>query len=790
MRAIGFVQSVSVMAIGMMLAPAAMAQSSEAAPQDAKRGGLDEIVVTAQKRSEALSKAAAAISVIGQTSLDNVGARNFGDAVATLPNVSTKGLGGLIAIRGLGTSSFTSQSNGTVAYHLDGVFQNNKAQGSNALYDIERIEVLRGPQGTLYGRNATAGVVNVITHNAGRDFEAFGDVSYGRFNTLFVRGAVNVPVSDKFAVRLTGTYENSDDFRSFANGDHPRAADVLNLRLAWRADLSERLTWNARIAYTRDNSLQPVAVPTYLYDKTTGQFIRASNRKTLAALPSPTGKDGLTIFNAPGFPSAYQGLTYDEANTRNQRFFAFRSNLNFELSDELSLAYIMGYSFDNQKSPTVISGLQPYQVRYPAPRKNNDWSHELNLNYQGEDIKAILGLYAFQNDLRSRSQFTRVFLPDMNGSNFIDHPTPFLETNNGYTPHDMNKTRAVFGQLTYDLTDKFRVTGGARYNWDRSSFAATNVFQCPFGSTDNNGNPTAAEFAPGVPLCGTVPSETFGLPPGLFFLNQTIPGGAKSFEKFSWKLSGEYDLGPDTLLYATVATGYKAGGPATRTEVGDARFYRPETNINYEAGIRAKLFENTLSLNFTAFWTDYKDLQVETNNPTSPQIVIATNAGKSRSRGLELEYAWAPTPADRITGYVTYLDAKFRDFQGVDTLTEVSTNFRGNRLPGAPEFAGRISYAHTFDLGGAGTLTPTAQFNYQTKSYVLFTNNLPSRIPAYTRSDFIVRYEAPDKHVSVEAFVNNIENKLILSSLFPASNVSNAYFAPPRTWGVRLGYRY
>ena len=814
MKYLKLIPSVSLLAIATMHAAAANAQAEQPAPAPEK--GIAEIVVTAQKRAELLSKTAAAISVIGQATLDNTGARSFKDAVNTLPNVSAAALGGNIAIRGLGTATIKA-TNGTVAYHIDGIYQNSTNQSNATLYDIARVEVLRGPQGTLYGRNATAGVVNVITNNANLDeVEAFGDVSYGRWNSLQVRGAVNIPLTDSFAVRATGTYEKSDDWKHFANGDHPNSRDVLNLRLAWRAKPSDRITWDGRVDYLRNNSVLISATPTYTYDKVNSRFVKSANDPSVADLPPGTGTNGLAVFGLTGIlPSVYKGLTYEQANKRPSRTFAVRSNLNFELSDDLSLTYLAGYS-QQRDIPGVIAGLQPYQVNSSGTSKANSWSHELNLNYESEKLKAVLGAYSYQNVSFSSDNITRIFAQSVkNGA--IVYDTPSVDFSGAASGPDKITTRAIFGQATYDVTDRLRLTGGVRYNWDRASFATTSTRSCPFGSGLIGSQPDAATFL-GMPWCdfaassAAVPTLTAYLTPvfaqqvGPVFApfaaglvanaihgtaGPTVirPGGAKSFEKFSWKGTVEYDLAPDTMAYATVATGYKAGGKGDVGAVGDARFFRPETNTNYEVGIRSKLFDNTLSLNLTAFWTDYKDLQTETPG-SLPGVFVLSNLGKSRSRGLELEYVWAPTAADRINGYLSYLDAKVLDFPSIDPLTGITSNFAGNRLPGAPKFSGRVSYSHTFDLGGAGTITPTASLFYQTKSYTLFTNNLPSRVPAYTRSDVIVRYETENKHFSLEGYVNNIENKIVMAGLFPELGASNAFFSPPRSYGVRLGFRY
>jgi len=773
---------------------AAQTKTNDNGAASGRAGGnsvsLQEVVVTAQKRSELLSKTPLAITVIGQQTLDATGARSFTDAARTLPNVSI-GLGQKIAIRGIGTS-VTKLANGTVAFHTDGIFQNGKAQANASQYDIQRIEVLRGPQGTLYGRNATAGVVNVITSDANlQGFETFGDVSYQRFNDFTARGVINVPVTDNFALRLTAYYEKSDSWKVDEAGNHPPEQDYLNLRLALKYQPTDNLSWDGRLEWSDNDTLQAVGVPVYSYNAATRSFVRAGNPTNQAFLGSNWTQDGL-VNSSFGFPysSQYKGVKRNEANTQNFDNIAVRSKLRFDVSDNLSITYLLGY-LHVDTHPGRISGLQALQIIYGDHSKDDDWSHEVDFNYESDNFKSVVGVYAYDHRNRATNQLTRIFGPRTLAGNVLDYSAPLIDT----SQTDLaarDTTRAIFGQGTFSVTDQLRLTGGARYNWDRARSGAYTISQCPFGSGSSATDPNAAtipSFIPGLggrPVCSTF----VALVPGTFYLNRAIPEGQKSFQKFSWKGSVEYDVDPKTLAYATVATGYKAGGIGDQTLVGDARFFKPETDINYEAGVRTRLFDDRVSLNLIGFWTDYKNLQISFVNPANPAVQIFRNAGRSRSRGLEFEYAWALTQRDRIEGFATILDAKFRDFPSADPLTNVPQNFAGNYMSGAPKYSARINYAHIFDLGDAGTITPTAQFFYQAKSYQSFANTIATRVPEYTRSDLIVRYENTSKSYFVEGFVNNIEDRKILTGQIPISGVEIGYYSAPRTFGVRIGFHH
>jgi len=486
---------------------------------------LQEVVVTAQKRPELLSKTALAISVIGQQALDKSGARSFTDAARTLPNVSV-GLGQKIAIRGIGTS-VTGTTNGTVAFLVDGVFQNGQAQATSSQYDIQRIEVLRGPQGTLYGRNATAGVVNVITNDANpQAFEMFGDASFQSYSDFTARGVINAPVTDKFALRLTGLYEKADSWKVDENGKHPPDQNNLDLRLAWKYLATDNITWDGRLEWDHSHSLQAVGTPYYSYDPATGTFVRAGNAKNQAFLGSNWNQNGLVNTSIPiPYDSVYRGVSRNEANTQNFDDIALRSKLRIDLPDNLSLTYLLGYLHVDQH-PGFISGLQAVQIDEER-LTNDDWSNELDLNYESSKFKGVLGAYAYDHQVNGGDELIRDFgtstAPTPGG--FLDFSTPLVDIGTGGS-HEDDTTLAIFGQGTYSVTDKLRLTGGLRYNWDRTRFDAYTTSLCPFGTGTSATNPDAAAFSSSVPGLGGLPvCSTLAQFVPTFYVNRAVPGG-------------------------------------------------------------------------------------------------------------------------------------------------------------------------------------------------------------------------------------------------------------------------
>ena len=275
-----------------------------------------------------------------------------------------------------------------------------------------------------------------------------------------------------------------------------------------------------------------------------------------------------------------------------------------------------------------------------------------------------------------------------------------------------------------------------------------------------------------------------------------------------------YELTPETLAYASVGTGFRGGGLEATGNAPEFREYQPETVTNYEIGVRSSLMGGKLYLAATAFNMDYKDLQVSSIvlNPLTNQVsAVTTNAATARLRGIELEAIVRPTSNDRISGFVSYLDAKIRSFPTAsDNLNSGSGNYNGvtgafgnlplptnvvrdvsgNELPNALKWSARVSYAHIFDLGGAGSLTPSVDFYVQSRTFSDIQNYAQSRRASYTKTDLNLRYETEDGQLSITGFVNNLEDERVANNLVTVWSSTTANYDPPRTYGVRLGMQF
>ena len=749
---------------------------------------LEEVVVTAEKRSELLSKAPLAISAVNQQNLDDLGITSAQELVTTVPNfqISANGYTPQLSIRGIGNFS---GSYSTVAVQVDGIYQPNTATLTNGLYDVSRIEVARGPQGTVYGRNATAGVLNINTADPVRQFLAFGDLAYGNYSDFTVRGVVNVPLGEHVQVRGSIVRETNDGYynRGAAARDYGKT-DILTAQLTALVELTDSLTW--RVAFEHDDNTGTI------------NYLQGVNY-----LYYPNANLSAGVLGAPTMVPARPNLMAQESvknNSLNTWEDAVRSRLTWAINDQFTATYLAGYSAFVDNGVDVATGAFS-QIQGDTDTRSS--TQELDLNFDTSRVKAVAGLYYYRDYNHGTDvlhigntvpyPFSTLVPRAINGPVATEPSSYGLIDIAQHTLFNYNTSKAAFSQATVNVTDALRFTGGVRYTKDTHGIdSASRV--CLFNSavTPN------ANLSCGVP---------FGPPSTTVQLTDS--------HNTSWKASLDYDLTPEQLLYGTVATGYRGGGVSGNTRL-PAQFltYAPETVTNYEIGWKSLLLDRSLALSLDVFDMEYKNMQVSAieHDLTGSPAPVTLNAGKARIKGSEFELDWRLTGADEIHGYATYLDARYTSFpNGVNaaanpdgiynsTVTaldaagasyallpvNVPTDFAGKHLPNAPEETFRIAYSHKFSLGRAGTFTPSAQLYWQARSYTDIANTVQATRKDYTRSDINLTYKTESGRLTVDGYIHNVENHTVWQSANAKWDETMAFYLPPRTFGVRVGYRF
>lgn len=728
-------------------APPSASESSTTAGQGLV---LQEVIVTAQKRNETVNTTPIAVTALDMNQLLESGVDQIKDLTSAVPDVQIHTIGvdsyvG-ITIRGISNANYQPSGNPAVSTYIDGIYIDQPVGFQDAIFDLERLEILRGPQGTLYGRNATGGNLNVVTADPKPSFGASADVSYGSYNDVMAHATVNVPVSDTLAVRAAFMEHRSDGFFDTEGTtlQNYGAADDYALRLTGLWTPSDKFRWR-------------LSLDGFSANGTPGASIE-------------TGADGRPLNGGSPY---HQPMSSDPEPVNYIRNGSVRSRMDWTLLDHLTISYIAGYQHtlwwyawatSGQVGPPSDAAFKQYTYNVATAK-----SHEINVNYDGDRWKNVLGGTYYDETI---------------GQNFYGI-YPLFEfaqvTQYPYEPRDNlrdaeKRSWGVFDQTTYSLLPDLRLTAGVRYSHDFASIGDEIDLDC---SPVNPATPNIVSltYTPATPGCAIVPT----------------PGASGSWSNVSWKGGVDYDLAANTLGYASVTTGYKQGGVQPGLPSIFPPTYKPELVTSYELGTKSQLLSHSLNVRVAAFFLNYTDLQTFQYLETAQGAFLATtNAGKSHIYGAEVESEWQASEHDYVSAFATYLHARYTVFDNaVDSRTDTPIpSLAGSQLPNAPDFSIRVAYRHEFHFANGSKLSPYAAVFWQSHSYSEPINISYYAIPAYSRSDVRLTYTNPGGNWDASAYVENLENHAIRNSDFSSGGLVFSDFGPPRTEGVRVAFRF
>ena len=682
----------------------------------------DIIVVTAQKTEQTLQEVPIAVSVLGADQIDNAFASNNLESLTTLlPSVSfrkgTTNANSAITVRGIGTISFSDAAEPSVATVVDGVVLGRSGQAFGDLFDIERIEVLRGPQGTLFGKNASAGVVNIVTRRPNQEeFEGYVSASYFQDQEYQVKGRVSGPISDTVSASLTLSRGEFDGFiTNLFNNREVNGYDRWGGRAQILWEPSD--DFNALFTYEHSESDDDCCVDIPALAANNGRF---------AGSPAAPGGDGI-VFAGDGT----RGVADIQLDTRVvDQDFESRTINNFDaFSLELNREAFDGHTFTSITSFREWSNTElregdftstggsasepvfgvPFLLHDVGTRDNSQFTQEFRVQAPaGQRFNYQLGAYIFNLDIEA--DFTRdASCQNNNGQNQdILDANPDLTCNaddivsaTSFSSVDF-ENYAIFGQADYDVVDGFNVVFGFRWTRDEVEFIHSRVNNDPFGRQ-------------GVGVRPDLPNSQFGFASGGFAIpNTNVPDGEGGFvdvpantgrstnNDFSIKAGFNAELGEFFTdgsnignLYFTYAQGYK--GPAFNVffnqGFADTAPIAPETSDHFEVGY--KLQVPSFLLNIAAYTTDIEGFQANAfDNSTGVTITRLTNAGEVRTRGVEVDAAWSPHEYITLTGAVAWNEAEIQAFnppidpgtgQPIPAFTDTDL-FAGQDLLFSPDF--------------------------------------------------------------------------------------------------------
>lgn len=758
---------------------------------------IEEIVVTAERRSESVQDVSASVTALTGTALARAGIDDPTRLSAIVPGFTfgSSGNEARPAIRGARTNNVGPTSEAVVGFFEDGIYAANSTAVLANYLDVERIEVLRGPQGTLYGRNTFAGAVNVYSNKP--DFDGVGGhvkAEMGDYNRTYLEAVLNLPLSDNFALRLAGGSEKHDGYIRNNHVEGPsddlrnQNSQVFRVTGLWEVSDETSLTFRYQTGEKDVNStaiwgytqischMNDLDGTTSTGNASTATFVQgycfypgSPNNGTTNPIPAPEATPGaLSLIEDP------------YSVTRNSPSRSYLATDSFSVTLDTSL------SWADLKLIGAFSELEGQNVSdFDYSGGAHGGNDGLNQGFAGRDQKHDATTLEVQ--LSSNSDGNLYWVAGAYWYTSENNNGFGFTSNGNYLPYGTNRddfvsdSSAVFGQATYSFNDEMRLIVGARYNSDDRELSSTTKFD---------------------------DSEV------------------------TWKAGFEMDLGDSSMGYATASTGYRVGGVNGSGQVaaGAPPVFNPETVTAFEVGYKTTLLDGKMQLNTALYHNQYRDMHAQSFvtaciDPNDLTTCIASefteNGGEVDATGIEFEMQWYPTDNVWVNGTLSVMDSEFGTYnigqvpglgniEGRQDVTRTT-----GELAGAGEnpqlslegwepalnagITGSIQIGGDIQLGGgSSTLTPILQTEYS-GDYWGFDINAPgSKQSSYTRTDLRLIWSHEESGVDLEFFVLNIEDEAVMTraviftpsqAAVPTASVQ-ANFADPRVWGVGIRYDF
>lgn len=753
-----------------------------AATQDS--AGVGDIIVTAQKRGQSINSVGMAISALSNDQLKTQGINDIADLAKVIPGFSfsqsQKGAP-IYTLRGVGFYEETLGASPAVSVYVDEVGYPFPIMAKAATLDLERVEVLKGPQGTLFGQNSTGGAINYIAAKPTSSFTAGMDASYARFGLVSVDGYVSGPITDTLHVRIAASTDEGGAWqKSASRGERNGNADIFKGRILAEWEPTDRLKVTLNVNGWRDRSDTIAASLIAVTPQTPSRATPA----ILAQQPVPE-KPGLADWN----PEA--DLKTDE------NFYQGSVRFDYNVADALKVTTVSSLAhFDqNDYRDTDGSPLSIFGVKQEG--RINSFSQEVRASGKLLSNRLYYVLGGFYANDRTRELNIFDLSADTSANAFVGLGfPPFIGTE--AQTEQSTKTKAVFGNLDYDISDKITLHAGARHTWSNTDFAGC--------MKDRDGN-----YASGISVIvhrvnpaapAAQPFQCVTVLPDLT-VGRTF-GQSLNEENTSWRVGIDWKPIARTLLYATVSKGYKSGSFPNINATTFASFLpvKQESVLAYEVGFKTDLGTRILQLNGAAFYYDYRNKQFRARIVDALGVFGAVealvNVPKSRVQGAELNGTIRPIAGLNLNAGVTYLNTKVTDDFNNFNPYGASANFKGESFPFTPRWTIQGSLDYERPVSGNINAFIGGNVSYRTKTTSAFGRNAPTTpfpyslfdIRAYSLVDLQAGIAAPDGKWRVTVFGKNIFNTYYWTDAFRQIDNTSRHVGEPATYGVRLSYRF
>lgn len=739
------------------VALAALATGVAAVPavaQDAASSGYsaDDIVVTAQRRSESIQDVPIAITAVTAETLKKQNVQSVEDYFALAPNVSFQSNGSRdrkdLAIRGISNqlNPYADVRQATYALYIDD-FNISAATSNPQIVDLERIEVLRGPQGTYFGRNSVGGAINVSTKKPVNQFEGEIQLDYSSFDTKRVQGAVNVPIVDGIlAVRASGQYEKSDgnikNINPIGGGNDSK---FYTGRIQARFTPTDNITWDFLYNYSKETLGMRAGVPTGFVTRTWAGIYYGGSAGYIG---SP---DGVGFF-----PDNINEVNYNRPQRVGTKYDYMMSRLQWDL-DVATLTAVIGHVKSDVFNYGDVDGgsIDYFYEDLKLTRKSTSGEIRLQSNDKNFIDWSVGASYGKDTGFTNQSTYHGAASTFCPGGDTVR--CEGLEIT-GFDSDSATRYFAVFGQATMNFTDRLAFTAGVRYSWEKTRNVAENR---------SNENVTATNDR------------------------------SAAFEDVSPKFTLSYKANPDWLIFATASRGFKSGGTQLRLNENIRNDFDPETLWNYELGTKFDLFDKRLRLDVTAFYMDWKDVQQTIrfqyfDGPNLVGISAIENAAAAESYGIEGSFDARITPEWTLSGQLGYNKAKFKDYPNA-LIDGVELDISGRPLVNAPKWTFGAQTQYTLPITDTFEGFGRVEWNHRGRTlsnpYGYLYANSPFWAPSYNNVN--VRLGVENENFNVTVYVENLFKEKYYANAYEKAFYSGVQVEPSyRRFGVNVGYKF
>ena len=716
-----------------------------------------EMVVTARRTEETLQTVPGAVSAFGERALERIQAQDTTGLQGAVPNLNiVQGRGSSnatnIYIRGVGQPDALQTFDPAIGVYIDGVYYSRIRGTQLDLLDLQRVEVLRGPQGTLYGKNTIGGALSILTRRPGQELRGQASLTYGAYNQAEARLSVSGPISDTISAGIALMHAQRDGYVEDQVLDRDyNDRDTRAARASLAFTPNERLRIDLTADYSEDDASlstgQPLNSLTYLI-----------GGGTALALPTnPTSYD-FTVRTTPSLPNSTQ-----------LRHWGLAMNIAYDVSDMITLRSITSYRQLDTDDYVDIDATQLEIGDVFVGVNQNQVSQEFQMNLNAGPLVGVAGLYFLRERVQSHQE---AYADDLIGP-LLGNPT-FLRT----IDDDLETTSyAAYANLSYEIVPNLRLSGGIRYTSENKDYFRT--------------------------------TSTFSTSPLLTSVAPFQFVAENTWDDFSPMASIDYRFSDDVMIYARYSRGFKSGGFNGRANsVAERTQYEPETMNSYEAGIRSTIADQ-LRLNLTGFYNDYRNFQARVSgtgldpvtNLPSPTLSVL-NAGELSMKGFEIEAAWTPLQGLLIDTQIGYLDAQYEEFADA----RFPGGSRAFQTPAfAPKWTVRIGAQYESNLGEHGFVTVGGQGRYRSEMALAVDNTIingavgtTTRIEGlfsdpYWIADARIVWEDRDRRFSLGLYGQNLFDAVYKTEGQDFSSIGSirtVYYGAPMTWHVKGTFRF